>query len=210
LAVAPLPNRALPFLDGPNVALPWYRWFQQRPDAGADGTPGTPGTPGAAGPPGPSADDFLSFVNMGAQNQSGILSVTSTTADLTVASSYGNVRLTVVSAPKWDHVRTESFTGDATGGPTNVDGSADWSTALTLATVNTNTGTWGDATHIGQFTVNAKGLITAAASVAITYPIPTFGTGAPSTLVGEGALYFDTTLTIYVGYVQHSSAWHQF
>lgn len=40
--------------------------------------------------------------------------------------------------------------------------------AATLATVNGNVGTFGDATHVGQFTVNAKGLITAASNVVIT------------------------------------------
>lgn len=35
--------------------------------------------------------------------------------------------------------------------------------AVTLATVNANVGTFGDATHCANFTVNAKGLITAAA-----------------------------------------------
>jgi hypothetical protein len=54
------------------------------------------------------------------------------------------------------------LTGDVTAGP----GSG--SQAATLATVNLNTGTFGDATHVGQFTVNGKGLITAASSVAIT------------------------------------------
>jgi len=37
-----------------------------------------------------------------------------------------------------------------------------------------------------------------------------FGSGAPSTLVSEGAIYFNTASTPYVGYVQHSSAWHSF
>ncbi len=40
--------------------------------------------------------------------------------------------------------------------------------ALTLATVNSNVGTFGDATHVAQVTANGKGLITAASSVAIT------------------------------------------
>jgi hypothetical protein len=60
--------------------------------------------------------------------------------------------------PAW-----ETMSGDATlaaGG------------AITLATVNTNTGSWGDATHVSQITINAKGLITAAASVAITGTTP--------------------------------------
>lgn len=37
-----------------------------------------------------------------------------------------------------------------------------------LATVNANVGTFGDATNVGQFTVDAKGRITAAANVPIT------------------------------------------
>ena len=54
-----------------------------------------------------------------------------------------------------------ALTGDGTAtGP----GSA----AFTLATVNSNVGTCGDATHVGQVTLNAKGLTTACTPVAIT------------------------------------------
>jgi hypothetical protein len=42
------------------------------------------------------------------------------------------------------------------------------SNAVTLATVNSNTGTCGDATHVGQVTLNGKGLTTACTPVAIT------------------------------------------
>lgn len=42
------------------------------------------------------------------------------------------------------------------------------SNATTLATVNTNTGTWGSSTSIPAFTVNGKGLITAAATTTLT------------------------------------------
>lgn len=50
--------------------------------------------------------------------------------------------------------------------------------ALTLATVNANTGTFGSSTQVPQITVNAKGLITAASNVGITA-----GTGnAPNTV----------------------------
>lgn len=52
-----------------------------------------------------------------------------------------------------------ALTGDITA--------AQNSNATTLATVNANVGTFGSATQVGQFTVNAKGLITAAAAVAI-------------------------------------------
>lgn len=41
------------------------------------------------------------------------------------------------------------------------------SNATTLATVNSNVGTFGTASNVGTFTVNAKGLITAAANTAI-------------------------------------------
>lgn len=173
----PLPNNKLPVLgpDG-HFTLPWWRWFQAMVggSAGATGPQGPAGPAGPTGPTGPSgaANDTLGLVNLSALN-SRVRSVTSTTADLTALNPYGDVRLTIVSAPKWDTARTLSFTGDATGSG-SVDGSANVATGLTLATVNANTGTWGDATHVGQFTVNGKGLITAVSSIAITYP--TFST----------------------------------
>lgn len=49
--------------------------------------------------------------------------------------------------------------------------------AVTLNTVNATTGTFGDATHVAQVTVNGKGLVTAAASVAITGAAPTGAAG---------------------------------
>ena len=59
-------------------------------------------------------------------------------------------------------IRTSAFTGDATktaGG-----------TALTLATVNANVGAFGSATQVATFTVNAKGLTTAAGNTSIAIP----------------------------------------
>lgn len=56
-----------------------------------------------------------------------------------------------------------SMSGDATIANTG---------ALSLATVNSNIGSFGDATHVGAFTVNEKGLITAASSVLITGAAP--------------------------------------
>lgn len=58
-----------------------------------------------------------------------------------------------------------------------VTGSGTTSIPTTLANSGVAAGTYGDATHVGVFNVNAKGLITTASSVAISNPaltIPTF------------------------------------
>ena len=56
-------------------------------------------------------------------------------------------------------VTNATHTGDVTG-----------ATALTLATVNANVGSFGSATQVATFTVNAKGLTTAAGSTSIAIP----------------------------------------
>lgn len=71
-------------------------------------------------------------------------------------------------------ISNATHTGDATG-----------ATVLTLATVNSNVGSFGSATQTGTFTVNAKGLITAASSITITPAIGSitgFGTGVATAL----------------------------
>jgi hypothetical protein len=67
-----------------------------------------------------------------------------------------------------------ALTGDATA-------SGPGSAALTLATVNSNTGACGDATHVCQVTLNAKGLATAATPVSIS-------AAGTVTVVGGGSL----------------------
>jgi hypothetical protein len=85
-------------------------------------------------------------------------------------------------------VASTSFTGALTGNATtatalqtaraitvngdaawtvNFDGSANVSAALTLATVNTNVGAFGNSTTVPTVTVNAKGLVTAVSTTAI-------------------------------------------
>lgn len=74
-------------------------------------------------------------------------------------------------------IQTSAFTGDAT--------KAAGGTAFTLATVNANVGAFGSATQVGTFTVNAKGLITAAANVTITPAVGSItglGTGVATAL----------------------------
>lgn len=76
-----------------------------------------------------------------------------TKAQLDAAVSDGNVLYV------GDVTTNATHTGDATG-----------ATALTLATVNANVGSFGSATQVMTQTVNAKGLTTAAANVAIAIP----------------------------------------
>lgn len=77
-----------------------------------------------------------------------------------------------------------SLSGDVTGtGP--------GATVATLATVNANVGSFGSATAVGTFTVNAKGLITAASNTNISVNLATMVTGTlPMSNGGTGATSF--------------------
>lgn len=59
------------------------------------------------------------------------------------------------------------LTGDATSSGSTFNGSANNTNAVTLATVNSNVGSFGSASAVGTFTVNAKGLTTASGSTSI-------------------------------------------
>lgn len=89
--------------------------------------------------------------------------------DLTVANVYGALVGNATTATTWATARNLSLTGDASATISSVDGSANVSGALTLATVNSNVGSYGDGTTVPNFTVNAKGLVTAAGSTAIPF-----------------------------------------
>lgn len=58
--------------------------------------------------------------------------------------------------------------------------------AFTLATVNSNVGTFGDATNIPQITVNGKGLVTAVSNIAVTFPASVVST-YNETQLGDGS-----------------------
>ena len=79
--------------------------------------------------------------------------------------------------PTWKAVksRVDSAVNAHTSGITALTGdvtaSGTGSVAATLATVNSNVGSFGDATHVAAITVNAKGLTTAVTSTAITFPV---------------------------------------
>lgn len=79
-----------------------------------------------------------------------------------------------------------ALTGDVTAtGP--------GSSAATLATVNSNVGTFGSATQTPQITVNAKGLVTAASNVALT---PTVSSVATAGLATGGTITTTGTITV--------------
>lgn len=102
------------------------------------------------------------------------------------------------TATKLATARTFSITGDAAGSG-SFDGSANASIALTLANSGATAGTYGSATQVGQVTVDAKGRVTAASNVAITFPVTSVAgrTGAitlTTSDVSEGTnLYYTDT-----------------
>ncbi len=70
--------------------------------------------------------------------------------------------------------------------------------ATTLATVNSNVGTFGSATQVGVFTVNGKGLITAASNTTVTPAVGSItglGTGVATWLATPSWTNFSSTIT---------------
>lgn len=119
----------------------------------------------------------------------------------TVLSATGTGTVTTTGSPASGNLT--KFSGATS--ITNGDLSGDVSTSGTLVTTLTNTavtpGSYGDATHVGTFTVDSKGRLTAAASTAITFPTVAdyvvMSDGAnPPTPLDDGAGNF-----IYVGYI---------
>lgn len=116
----------------------------------------------------------------------GLTSITSTTF---VGALTGNATTATALATG----RTISISGDLTYTSPSFDGSGNVTAAGTLATVNSNVGTFGSATQSTQITANGKGLITAIANVAIT--------PAASSITGGQALTKtdDTNVTLTLG-----------
>ena len=81
--------------------------------------------------------------------------------------------------------RTIAITGDLAYTSPTFNGSGNVTAAGTLATVNANVGSFGSATAAGTFTVNAKGLITAASNTTVTPAVGSItglGTGVATAL----------------------------
>lgn len=122
---------------------------------------------------------------------------------------------TAGSAAKLTTARTIGIiTGDATSTGSSFDGTANNTNSITLATVNSNVGTFGSSTMSPMITVNAKGLITAISNTTIAPAIGNvsgLGSGIATFLAtpssanlitavtdetGSGSLVFGTTPTI--------------
>ena len=106
------------------------------------------------------------------------------------------------TATAWLNPRSLQLTGDGTATFSGVDGSANVSAGFTLATVNSNAGTWGSATQIPVFTVNAKGLVTGVTTADIATSLSIAGgTGSDTvslltdTLTFTGGTGVTTTVT---------------
>jgi hypothetical protein len=79
------------------------------------------------------------------------------------------------------------LTGDGTAGP------GTGSQGFTLSTVNSNVGTCGDATHVSQITLDAKGRATACVPVSI---IASGAVSSINSIVGAVLLVGDNTITV--------------
>lgn len=112
------------------------------------------------------------------------------TADLT-GDVTGDVTGNADTATAWATARDLSLTGDATATLSSVDGSANVSAGVTLATVNSNTGSFGSTTAVPVITVNGKGLITAVSTASIATSFDISDGTATDTVNGGESLVFD-------------------
>ena len=101
---------------------------------------------------------------------SGNFSAGTITANLTgnASGSSGSTTGNAATATALETGRTIGMTGDGTWTSASFTGAGNVTGAMTLATVNSNVGQFGSATATPVITVNAKGLVTAASTVAST------------------------------------------
>jgi len=118
----------------------------------------------------------------------GATSVTSTTF---VGALTGNATTATTLAT----ARNFSASGDLTAPNVSFNGGAAVDLVTTLATVNSNVGSFGGTTAIPIFTVNAKGLVTAASEVVISSTLDI----AADTGTDNGVLIGTDTLTVSGG-----------
>jgi parallel beta-helix repeat protein len=120
-----------------------------------------------------------------------------------VATALGNATNSAGGVYTYGTTLPASMEPAHTGDVTNSAGSL----ALTLATVNSNVGTFGSATQVPQITVNAKGLATAVANVTVTPAVGSItglGTGVATALgnatnASGGLLAYGSNVGLHAG-----------
>jgi len=127
---------------------------------------------------------------------------------------FGNVSGVASEATMFTDLVTVVLSGDATG-QAQFQGSGNTATIpLVLDSVNSNTGSFGDAATIPNFTVNAKGLLTAAGETAVSITssqVSDFTTSARGVLSGSLGVEYNNSsgvvsLSQYGGAGQFGSA----
>jgi hypothetical protein len=134
------------------------------------------------------------FSGTAADAEFGAVTGTSFTGDLTgdvTGDVTGDLTGNADTATALATARDLSLTGDGTATISSFDGSANVSGALTLATVNSDTGTFGSSTAVAQITVNGKGLITGVSEVTIPSSLTiSDGSNTDGVTVGTDTLSF--------------------
>jgi hypothetical protein len=131
--------------------------------------------------------------------RTGVVVLTKSDVGLASADNTADSSKNVLSATKWTTARTISITGDLTGS-VSVDGTANVSIAGTLPATGVSAGSYGSATAIPVFTVDAKGRITAASTSAITV-----GNGALSLSISTGSTNTAVSVGTGTGFTANSS-----
>ena len=102
----------------------------------------------------------------------------------------GNVSGNAGTATILKNARNFSASGDASATAVSFDGSGNVDLALTLASSGVSAGTYGSATSIPQFTVDAKGRVTSVSNVSIATNFDIAGTTGTDTVNGGETLTF--------------------
>ena len=120
-----------------------------------------------------------------------VTGATSVTSTSFVGALTGNATTATTLA----NARNFSASGDLTAPNVSFTGASGVNLVTTLATVNSNVGSFGGTTAIPVFTVNAKGLVTAASTVAISSTLDI----AADSGTDNGVLIGTDTLTVSGG-----------